>query len=258
MSSQTFSEMCEEAAERLYLEHHGIKGQKWGVLRWSNPDGTLNAAGRERYGVGTKRGDKEAKKLSKLAQKSHDSEAHYTDRGTYKKANWKTQANHSKLLSSPQLKDALKRAGDERAEVAAAQTRVEQISKDFYNNKDGLFSKYQDLALKDELNRLRRDFEDDGYDEAAIQRELKTYEHEFKYGDADQEYTFNKWLHSGEPSAKEFVKAMNDKRAAEKAYEEKLESYISEFTGEFGKQPVDKYGFSDVDGYLARLLTRYS
>lgn len=33
-----------------YLAHHGIKGQKWGVRRWQNEDGTRNAAGKERYG----------------------------------------------------------------------------------------------------------------------------------------------------------------------------------------------------------------
>ena len=31
------------------LYHHGIKGQKWGVRRWQNSDGTFNAAGKERY-----------------------------------------------------------------------------------------------------------------------------------------------------------------------------------------------------------------
>lgn len=36
----------------LYLQHHGIKGQKWGVRNYQNPDGTLTAAGRARYGVG--------------------------------------------------------------------------------------------------------------------------------------------------------------------------------------------------------------
>ena len=30
------------------LYHHGIKGQKWGVRRFQNPDGTLTAAGRKR------------------------------------------------------------------------------------------------------------------------------------------------------------------------------------------------------------------
>jgi len=33
----------------LYLEHHGIKGQKWGVRRYQNPDGSLKAAGEKRY-----------------------------------------------------------------------------------------------------------------------------------------------------------------------------------------------------------------
>lgn len=37
---------------RLYLEHHGIKGMKWGVRRWQDQNGRYNAAGRARYGFG--------------------------------------------------------------------------------------------------------------------------------------------------------------------------------------------------------------
>ncbi len=32
-----------------YLSHHGIIGQKWGVRRFQNEDGTLTEAGKERY-----------------------------------------------------------------------------------------------------------------------------------------------------------------------------------------------------------------
>ena len=33
------------------LYHYGIRGQKWGIRRFQNPDGTLTAAGRRRYGT---------------------------------------------------------------------------------------------------------------------------------------------------------------------------------------------------------------
>lgn len=43
------------------LEHHGIRGQKWGVRRFQNPDGTLTQKGKKRY----------------LKEVQRDMEAHY-------------------------------------------------------------------------------------------------------------------------------------------------------------------------------------
>lgn len=35
-----------------YLIHYGVEGQKWGVRRWQNEDGSYTPEGREHYGIG--------------------------------------------------------------------------------------------------------------------------------------------------------------------------------------------------------------
>lgn len=37
------------------LYHHGILGQKWGIRRYRNPDGTLTTAGKKRYAALTRK-----------------------------------------------------------------------------------------------------------------------------------------------------------------------------------------------------------
>lgn len=41
------------------LSHHGIKGQRWGVRRFQNPDGTLTELGKDRYGVDDRKDNKQ-------------------------------------------------------------------------------------------------------------------------------------------------------------------------------------------------------
>lgn len=38
--------------DNAYLCHHGVKGQKWGVRRYQNKDGSLTDEGRRAYGYG--------------------------------------------------------------------------------------------------------------------------------------------------------------------------------------------------------------
>lgn len=57
-----------------YLEHHGIKGQKWGVRRFQNEDGTLTKAGKARAAV------KEARKEERSARRAMNRAA-YTSFG---------------------------------------------------------------------------------------------------------------------------------------------------------------------------------
>ena len=56
-----------------YLAHHGIKGQKWGVRRYQNADGSLTAAGRRRQErQEIKASKKKAKHYEKAINKSQD------------------------------------------------------------------------------------------------------------------------------------------------------------------------------------------
>lgn len=42
-------QIVEDLMDYDYICHHGVKGQKWGVLRYTKPDGSLNKAGKKRY-----------------------------------------------------------------------------------------------------------------------------------------------------------------------------------------------------------------
>ena len=54
------------------LYHHGIKGQKWGIRKYQNEDGTLTAEGKARYGYDETTGklSKEGRKVEKSDRKA--------------------------------------------------------------------------------------------------------------------------------------------------------------------------------------------
>lgn len=54
-----------------FLEHHGILGQKWGVRRYQNPDGTLTEAGKKKYSYGAQYTTSKNEKVNVLVSKPH-------------------------------------------------------------------------------------------------------------------------------------------------------------------------------------------
>ena len=80
------------------LYHHGIKGQKWGVRRYQNDDGTYTKEGMKRYGVNefgqmSKEGKKQYKKDVKEEAKSVRKSVNELDKANkprYGEDSWET------------------------------------------------------------------------------------------------------------------------------------------------------------------------
>lgn len=75
-----------------YLEHHGIKGQKWGLRRYQNPDGSYTEEGKKRYlsdgGEKTEKGKKReardyTRELNRLEQDNAMRSARSASLGLY-------------------------------------------------------------------------------------------------------------------------------------------------------------------------------
>lgn len=116
-----------------YLEHHGIVGQKWGIRRYQNPDGSYTAAGRARYSTyGEKRLAKAEESLSKARSKSA-SLAKSPDVRARTKAEKKSLAELSKYLDTMDFA----RAEQSRAVLSARSRSARYQSKlDKYNAKN--------------------------------------------------------------------------------------------------------------------------
>ena len=65
MTKDEVKNQINEIVNELY--HHGIKGQKWGVRRYQNYDGSYTDKGRKRYNIG--KSNKQKAKIEKIKEK---------------------------------------------------------------------------------------------------------------------------------------------------------------------------------------------
>lgn len=91
-----------------FLEHHGIKGQKWGIRRFQNPDGSLTNAGRKRYG------DSSGSEKSSSAQK----------RSIFGRK--RSSSNSSESKETETKKKSISEMSDEEIQSAINRMRLEQ------------------------------------------------------------------------------------------------------------------------------------
>lgn len=100
-----------------YLEvrslcHHGVKGQRWGVRRYQNDDGTLTAEGKARYGV-----DENGKMSNRL---SRAADTNRKDAAEMRKAaaSAKTEKAKKDLLDSADALERLAEQQESRAKMS--------------------------------------------------------------------------------------------------------------------------------------------
>lgn len=73
MDSMEFTDIIDTKVNEI-IAHHGIKGQKWGIRRFQNPDGSYTAEGRKHYGFKTLSNVKERKQTYKNRKNMSDEE----------------------------------------------------------------------------------------------------------------------------------------------------------------------------------------
>jgi hypothetical protein len=88
-----------------YLAHHGTKGQRWGIRRWQNPDGSLTPAGREHYGYGDERDSSSKYDIKQL-------KAETKAKIRYEKAQQKMNAKLEKVKKAEKDRKAKERAAE--------------------------------------------------------------------------------------------------------------------------------------------------
>lgn len=108
------------------IKHHGIKGQKWGVRKYQNKDGSLTDAGKKRYGT------------KENFEKQYPEDVKRNVKATKKTVGAVEKAATAKQQNNERAKEEKKR------EIKA--DREKQIREDAY--------KMSDKELRDVVNRL--------------------------------------------------------------------------------------------------------
>ncbi|WP_443794504.1 DUF7211 domain-containing protein [Dialister hominis] len=153
------------------IEHHGIKGQKWGVRRYQNPDGTLTPLGRKKLGrlerKVTKLGDTVKQSRSRymtLAKKKKNGTATSKELREYaalssalRKSSKKLKKVSSEFDSKKKMLEESKPVEKSIDEVIKSGTKKEVLARGNEMTVAQLQESFQRLNLKAQIDKLDTD-----------------------------------------------------------------------------------------------------
>lgn len=160
----------------LYLVHHGIKGQKWGVRRYQNEDGSYTDAGKRRYGIS--------------GNLSYDNKGRMIDSSTGKRISKKQKKlfNNSILANEKKRKEVEeinKKYSDSERNVLEKKYALDRAKDSYYshyndaynggNTISGISSGLKARNDKKMIKYLQQDLKDAEDDYKKVQKEVDDY-----------------------------------------------------------------------------------
>ena len=158
------------------LYRHGILGQKWGVRRYQNPDGSLTSTGKKRYSAPYKRYKKKFLESDKKYRQRLYNDENLQEAAKKTASNFRnTLKLNQQIISSskkleermlPEVVKSLHLTGDYKSATTKNELQDIAIYKDDWTTYERINNKFYDLATNpnskykksnDEIKKLERD-----------------------------------------------------------------------------------------------------